>query len=59
MNWSIVKVSTYAALVALGGCATDARIKTHPDPETRIESINKVIESLQKECRENKTNCKN
>lgn len=36
-------------VLCLNGCAHSTRIKTHPDPDERVEAMKRVIKSVQQE----------
>ena len=43
---TLVSVFFVSAALGLSACAVDHRIKTHPDPEVRIEMMRQTLEEI-------------
>lgn len=52
MDTPVRKLVSCTLMVCFAACATDARVKTHPDPDTRIEAINKTIKTMQRDAQD-------
>lgn len=52
MNKLTVLCTVIVAVGCLCACKTNHRIKTHPDPDVRIESMRQTLELLENEDKE-------